>query len=280
MEIIENKYYKIYQRLVNQDSDGDNMERHHIVPRSLGGTDEIDNLVWLTTREHYIAHLLLTKFTVGQERSKMVYACNMMCQTRDGLKVNSRLYEYIRKEHSLIVSKQMSGKNNPNFGNPKNYKHSDDIKAKISKANKGRVVSNETKAKISKFQKSREHLPLTENHKLAISEGLNRYIELNPVHFNKGKKHSDKSRKQMSESRTGEKHFTFKGYYITPFGKFSSVKKATNDLLSATAVRNWCKNSEKTINGNNFRHSKFLRSLEESPIGKTFKELGFDYIEL
>lgn len=37
------------------------VEQHHIIPRSEGGLDEPDNLVNLTAREHYIAHLLLAK---------------------------------------------------------------------------------------------------------------------------------------------------------------------------------------------------------------------------
>ena len=36
-------------------------ETHHIIPRSLGGTDDINNLVELTAREHFICHWLLTK---------------------------------------------------------------------------------------------------------------------------------------------------------------------------------------------------------------------------
>lgn len=36
-------------------------EVHHIVPRSLGGTDTADNLVRLTPREHFLAHWLLFK---------------------------------------------------------------------------------------------------------------------------------------------------------------------------------------------------------------------------
>lgn len=38
-------------------------ERHHILPRSMGGTDDLDNLVRLGPREHYLAHLLL--FRIG-----------------------------------------------------------------------------------------------------------------------------------------------------------------------------------------------------------------------
>lgn len=40
-------------------------ERHHIKPRSLGGTDEPDNLINLTAEDHYFAHLLLAKWLGG-----------------------------------------------------------------------------------------------------------------------------------------------------------------------------------------------------------------------
>lgn len=40
-------------------------ERHHIVPRSLGG-GEIDNLVRLTPEDHFFAHLLLAKIHGGR----------------------------------------------------------------------------------------------------------------------------------------------------------------------------------------------------------------------
>lgn len=36
-------------------------EKHHIVPRWLGGKDTKNNLVLLTAKEHYVAHLLLWK---------------------------------------------------------------------------------------------------------------------------------------------------------------------------------------------------------------------------
>ena len=37
------------------------VEVHHIIPKSHGGSDDNSNLVKLTAREHYIAHLLLVK---------------------------------------------------------------------------------------------------------------------------------------------------------------------------------------------------------------------------
>ena len=34
-------------------------EKHHILPKSMGGENSIDNLVHLTAREHFLAHWLL-----------------------------------------------------------------------------------------------------------------------------------------------------------------------------------------------------------------------------
>lgn len=60
-------YLETYNRLVAKArargaaSKDSYAERHHIVPRSEGGSDDKQNLVDFTAREHYIAHLLLAK---------------------------------------------------------------------------------------------------------------------------------------------------------------------------------------------------------------------------
>lgn len=41
-------------------------ERHHILPRSLGGGDEPSNLIRLTPEDHFFAHLLLAKIHGGE----------------------------------------------------------------------------------------------------------------------------------------------------------------------------------------------------------------------
>ena len=68
-------------------------ERHHIIPKSEGGKDEPDNLVNLTAREHYIAHLLLMKI---YNDWKMKHAFTMMAYGNSGQnrgRVSSRLFE-------------------------------------------------------------------------------------------------------------------------------------------------------------------------------------------
>jgi hypothetical protein len=72
-------------------------EAHHIFPKCLGGTDEPANLVNLTYREHYIAHLLLAKIHGGP----LWHAVNLMGRLK---KYSNRHYERSRLEHSEMVS--------------------------------------------------------------------------------------------------------------------------------------------------------------------------------
>jgi hypothetical protein len=76
----------------------DGLERHHIVPRSMGGKDNKDNLIVLTAREHFIAHRLLVKFTGGADKRKMLLAIHRMAygDHRAGYRINARTYEQIR----------------------------------------------------------------------------------------------------------------------------------------------------------------------------------------
>lgn len=48
-------------------------EIHHIIPRSLGGTDDEDNLVKLTHKEHLFAHKLMIKFNNSPEMNLAYY---------------------------------------------------------------------------------------------------------------------------------------------------------------------------------------------------------------
>lgn len=57
---------------------------HHIVPRSLGGSDEPRNLVRLTREEHLRAHWLLSKFLVGSEQRKMERVFETMLMDKRG----------------------------------------------------------------------------------------------------------------------------------------------------------------------------------------------------
>jgi len=78
----KNKYHCWYNQIVvrakGRELDG-YCERHHIKPKALGGNNDRSNIVCLTYREHFLAHWLLTKFTKGADRKKMLHALGRMC---------------------------------------------------------------------------------------------------------------------------------------------------------------------------------------------------------
>lgn len=76
------------------------LETHHILPRSLGGTNDSSNLIHLTPREHFFAHLLLFKFNKGTAKSKMAFALKRMAQgqqNKGAYRISSRTYAHIKQ---------------------------------------------------------------------------------------------------------------------------------------------------------------------------------------
>jgi hypothetical protein len=167
----------------------DYTETHHIQPRSLGGTDDIDNLVELTAREHFICHWLLTKMTTGKDRAKMIYALNGMKRSnkfaqRYETKITARVYENLKKEFSVVHSATMKGREPWNRGIPiteeqrdKNRqsalgkRHTSAAKEKIKMASTGRIKTEETKNKIREALKGKPKGPMSEEEKLKRSLG-------------------------------------------------------------------------------------------------------------
>ncbi len=76
-------YWQIIERAHGRKLD-EYRERHHVIPRALGGSDDIENLIDLTYREHFLVHWLLAKTTLGEGRNAMVAALHCMTFQREG----------------------------------------------------------------------------------------------------------------------------------------------------------------------------------------------------
>lgn len=163
---IKNKYFKLYYSIINharQTNDIGLFEIHHIIPKSLGGLNDPNNLVKLTYRQHFICHRLLTKMTTGKDKSKMEYAMWRMVNTKHYI-INSKLYSHLREKHSKFVSVQKTGIKRKSFSNVTrkkmseshkgelNYRfnnpHSDESKKKMSENRKGKTDNNKNPAYI------------------------------------------------------------------------------------------------------------------------------------
>jgi hypothetical protein len=119
-----NKYQKWYLQIIanGKHTKLPGYERHHILPKSLGGNNKKDNLVYITSREHFICHWLLIKiYPTGEEHWKMLNALRIMRaenknQQRYDTKITSRVYAKLKEEYSLLQSERVKGQNNPMYG--------------------------------------------------------------------------------------------------------------------------------------------------------------------
>lgn len=83
-------------------------ERHHIIPKCMGGDDSMENLISLTAREHFIAHWLLWRI---HGTYPLAYAFFAMCIWKNGkqdrIKTSSRAYQEAREAAKLTRSEFM-----------------------------------------------------------------------------------------------------------------------------------------------------------------------------
>jgi hypothetical protein len=137
-------YTKLYKKLIHKAKERDMVdgytEIHHIIPKSEGGSNDKDNLVVLTGREHFIAHKILWMETPTNYSRAATY--HMMSNHR-GIKWGAT-YEEVRKvftgeNHPLRQEKNRIKQLESVMGKPK----SDEHKKKISQALKGRVRTEE-----------------------------------------------------------------------------------------------------------------------------------------
>jgi len=86
----EEHYFSLLERHGSVDKPLCYAERHHIVPRCMGGKDVYDNLIYLSPRCHLLAHWLLMKAYPEVRPLKIAYAT--MC-SRDGIRLSPKMYE-------------------------------------------------------------------------------------------------------------------------------------------------------------------------------------------
>lgn len=124
-------YDKLMERSKTRTLEG-YVEKHHIVPRCLGGTDDIANIAILTPEEHFLAHQLLVK--IYPKSSPLVKAVMIMTTHHTQQRSNNKLFGWLRRRAS-IQQKQWIVEN----GHPKGMLgkvHTEEKKRQISESTK------------------------------------------------------------------------------------------------------------------------------------------------
>ena len=160
---IQNKYHDLYFKIIENSknrilSSSIKKEIHHILPKSLGGTNDNENLAVLTLKEHWICHRLLVKFLKDKNHIRKMYNALYMMAVKDYRTVNARIYEQI--------------KNNVEPWN------------KNIKGYKGTPCSEKTKEYFSNLYKNKQR---PESDKMAMREGWKKLKESGYEPWNKGK---------------------------------------------------------------------------------------------
>lgn len=101
---------------------GEYKERHHIVPRSMGGSDDAENLIALTAGDHFKAHYLLAEAHGGRQWFSVVKMVEFSAKRhkresiRKDVECFALMYSKAKGEYSKAASELFSGDKNPAFG--------------------------------------------------------------------------------------------------------------------------------------------------------------------
>lgn len=151
-------------------------ERHHIVPRCMGGTNDEENLIDLFAKEHFVAHKLLAQ--ENPDNDGLAYAWTMMAFVKDK---NQERYELTPQEYEEARIKQSELTSRRS----KELWKDDEYRKRVSETHKKENLSEETLSKLAEASRGRKH---TEEDKRKIGD----------VH--RGKVVSEETRQKLSAS--------------------------------------------------------------------------------
>jgi hypothetical protein len=129
------KVYKdfiISRRIIESKGIDGYFEKHHIVPKSLGGSNEDENMIKLSAADHLFAHKLLALIHGGQMWHAL-HMCNINDSAAKGIRLCRRWYEKVRKERSAVIKERMTGSGHHFYGKKLSREH---VK-KLVQAHKG-----------------------------------------------------------------------------------------------------------------------------------------------
>ena len=199
-------------------------ERHHIVPKCMGGTNNEDNLIDLFAREHFTAHKLLA--TENPDNNSLVFAWTCMAFPNNGVQKRYELTPEEYEEARKAISKAMSGR-----------KLSEETRKKLSESKKGKPLSIETKEKLSESLKG---ISFTEEHKRNISNALKdrTFSDEHKANISKAKKNQPLSEAQKAalaiicENNRGRKHSEETKAKISAANKGKQISQESRDKMS------------------------------------------------
>ena len=232
-------------------------EKHHILPRSLGGDNSKENIIRLAAQDHYFAHELLAKIY----RGKMINALWMMT-TSSKYKTSRLMYQSAKENHVKEISpkliKAITGRKKSKDEIDRISKSLKDYFKKNPSVMKNKTLSECVRDKISKklkeFYRNNEGSRKGKKQPKSAVEKQRQYMLSDKNHF-KGKPKPHSQRKKISDAQIGCKNHNYKWqryrFYHETHGEFIGSQNELVKLLSfskASASR-ICRGQTKQSNG-------------------------------
>lgn len=196
-------YRKIWQEAngsIPIDEQGRSYEIHHIDGNR--NNNELSNLVCISIKEHYEIHK-----RQGDEAACHAIGVRMQNSVYTGWKHSQKAKEKMRMA-KLGTTRQS---------------HTEETKEKISKAKKGKKLSEESRRKLIESKLANGSLNHSEDTKQKMSEA-----KKGRVYWNNGRKASLETRQKMSQMRKG-----------VPKGPQAKIKCPHCDAIGGHALKRW-----------------------------------------
>lgn len=108
-------YEKIYNQIIECAQNRkleDYKEKHHIIPKCMGGLNKKENLVELTAREHFLCHRLLVEIYPSNIKLKHALFLMNVGIVKNNYSPSSRVYNRLKEERSKLIkgNKSIIGK--------------------------------------------------------------------------------------------------------------------------------------------------------------------------
>lgn len=258
-------YKRIYNYIVvkaqqenRKKGNGMLFEKHHIVPKSLGGDNSKNNLVLLTPKEHYICHRLLVEIHKGtSQENKMYYAMWCMINGLGNQKrhaTSSRIYNRLKTELTVIRSKDryntrkaieqydQEGKYIQTFDSPKTAS----IALTISRGSIENCARGECKTAGGynwRYKEGSKQIEKVVKERVGVKKGN--------IPWSKGLKFPPGAR----NTKYKKVHkYTMEGTFIQEYSTIQLAAQSVN--VSRGAIENCCLGKCKTVRGFNWKYKE------------------------
>lgn len=215
-----NEYIIFLNECLKKDYSGQKINKHHILPRFMGGDNSIENLIKLSREDHYIAHILLAHCfdkATHEYTGNILGAHKILKCMNDNIIIERNhpsIKQIMSKEtiQKMIDSKLKSGSIIIKNGK---YTFSDDVKKKMSEANKNAIKEGR---RVNIFQQPTEYF-------------IQRVKETRrkPGEF----KHTEESKRKTSKAMKGKNIGSANGMYGKKLSE-EQCKKISDRMKEST----------------------------------------------